>query len=55
MPKKYRSPALPQFETSSRILAMTTTWFFNPGLTLDEADKLVITEPKKKAGKRRRK
>lgn len=54
MVKSYRSPALPQFATSSPILAMVTTWFFNPGLTLEEADKLTITEGKKPAKKKKR-
>jgi hypothetical protein len=38
---EYRSPALPQWTTGSRTLAMVATWFFQPSLTLDEADKLV--------------
>jgi len=38
--RAYVSPALPQFETSSPILAMVATAFFAPHLTLDEAAKL---------------
>lgn len=47
---RYRSPAMPQFETCSPILAMATTWFFQPSLTLGEAAKLTIKvkPPKKK-------
>lgn len=56
MTKTYRSPALPQWSTSSRILAMATTWFFQPSLTLGEADRLTICgrKPKKKKKKRRK-
>lgn len=38
--RAYVSLAMPQFETSSQILAMVATAFFAPHLTLDEAAKL---------------
>lgn len=52
--KKHVSPALPQFSTSSPLLAAVTTQFFAPWLTLREAEKKTkTTKGGKKWTKRR--
>ena len=44
--KGYVSPALPQFSTSSPLLAAVATQFFAPWLTLREAEKMTKTKMK---------